>query len=46
MARVYPYLKENPYITPTRQTIYFLRIKARSRDSNKDILNELGKKEP
>ena len=46
MARVYPHPKENPYMTPARQTICFLRIKARSRDLDEDILNELGKEEP
>ena len=46
MARAYPRPKENPYTTPTRQTIYFLRIKARSRDLDKDILNELEKEKP
>ena len=46
MARVCPYLKENPRTTPVRQTVYFLGIKAGSRDSDEDILNELGKEEP
>ena len=46
MARVYPYPKENPYMTPARQTVYFLRIKARSRDLDEDTLNELRKEEP
>ena len=46
MVKVYPYPKENPYMTPTRQTIYFLRIKAKSRDLDKDILSELEKEEP
>ena len=45
MARIYSYPTENPYITPTRQTIYFLRIKARSRDLDKDILYKLEKEE-
>ena len=46
MARVYLRPKENTYTTPIRQTIYFPRIKARSRDLDKDTLNESGKEEP
>ena len=46
MARVYPYPKENPYMTPVRKTVYFPREKARSRDLDKDILTKSGKEEP
>ena len=46
MVKVYPRPKENPYITPVRQTVCFPKIKARSRDLDKDILNESEKEEP
>ena len=47
MARVYPRpKKEDPRATPVRQIVRFPGIKAGNRDSDEDILNELGKEEP